>query len=162
MGVAERSTDFPPAGYYELHCLELREAPLLRQFTLRMLFYQASHLALESLVGVISTITSPFFCQFVLELSQLPSHFHGPSYTRWDRWKEIDTFLDNQFAGREDFKLIIRTGEVPYQEAFQERTRGTFSSLASRGCVHFETSPSLEKYWRSTGTNGEPGFSYVG
>ena len=112
-----------------------------------MEFAQVSALALELLPRAVSTITSHVFHEFVLELGRLPSNFTGRASMYWGNWDRIDRFLGNQFANREDFKLVIRTGQINDQGTFQKHAKETFSFLASRGCVHFETAESIERYW---------------
>lgn len=93
----------------------------------------------EVLIGMLATVKSPFFCEFVLELSGLTSHFDPLFSEGWDRWKEIDRFLEEKFAKRADFKVVIRTGSTHDQALFQKHSEGGFPLLVRRECVHFET-----------------------
>lgn len=95
---------------------------------------------------LVSTITSPFFSELVLELAGPPSHFGGLSAEYLGRWVSTDAFLEEQFAKGGDFKLIVRTGELHDRNTFQKHAKDNFPLLASRGCIHFETSHCLEKY----------------
>ena len=134
-------TNFPPTGHHELENLKFTQNTVLRRFILRMSFRQVSTFALEMLPRVISTITSPAFCEFVLELTRVPSPSYWETSIYWGHWERIDRFLENQFSERGDFRLVIRTGELGYQEtSFQARAKETFSLLASRGCIFFEIS----------------------
>lgn len=128
-----------------MHNLKFTQFPVLRRLTLRVVFLQLSFLALELLPRSISTVTSPVFCEFVLELSALPSHFDGPSSAYWGGWDRIDRFLEGRFANREGFRLIIRTGDLGDRETFERHVKETFSFLKTRGRIDFETCPSIEK-----------------
>lgn len=89
----------------------------------------------------LSSITSPNFREFVLELGEFPSYFNRPPLKHWGRWEEIDRFLNGRFAERADFRLVIRTGRLHVNRAtFQKRAKETFPLLTSRGCIAFETS----------------------
>jgi hypothetical protein len=102
----------------------------------------------DLLLTALTTITSPVFCEFVLELGGLSPHLNRRYSMHWGPWHKIDEFLEDRFAKRRDFRLTIRTGEPGDKEGFQRHARETFLLLESRGCVHFETSNSIEKHWR--------------
>ena len=142
--------NFSPTGHDELEDLKLTQNAVLRRFILRMSFRQVPTFALQILPRVISTIMSPVFCEFVLELTRVPpSYPWGPWMLDWGHWRRIDRFLEDQFSECGDFRFVIRTGELGDQEIiFQERTKETFSFLAARGCIRFEISLSVEQYWR--------------
>ena len=95
-----------------------------------------------------STITSPVFSEFVLELGKLPSQFDWPSREYWGHWDHIDRLLRERFAERGGFNLIVRTGKLYDRETFQAHAQERFPMLAERGCVRFETSHSIDDYWR--------------
>lgn len=103
-----------------------------------MPFYLATIIKPEVLVRMFSSIKSPFFCEFVLELIALPPQFGARSLDEWGRWKEVDKFLDEKFCRRGRFRVIIRT-DKPYGQAICERyAKGGFPLLVGRGCIHFE------------------------
>ena len=133
--------NFPPIGYLQMHNLKLSQPLVLRRLALRMMFCQLSRFSLELIPRVIKTISSPVFCEFVLELGALPSPFDGPSSVYWGGWGRIDRFLDNQFANRKDFRFIVRTDKLCDRETFERHAKKTFSFLENRGCIHFETCP---------------------
>lgn len=130
-----------------MHNLKFAQIPVLRQLTLRMAFPQLSALALELLPRSISTITSPVFHEVVLELGRVPSDFYGPYSMYWGEWERIDRYLWNRFANRNDFRLVIRTGELFDRETFEAHAKETFPMLAGRGQIYFERSHLVEKYW---------------
>jgi hypothetical protein len=132
--------DFPPIGAGELRGLEFTEVTLLRRLKFRMLFPQISTLNYDLLLGALSTITSPVFCQFALELYGYSSRFGGGNSMVWDGWKKVDRFLEERFASRGEFSFIIRTGKVDDRETFERQTKEVFPLLVERGCAHFEIS----------------------
>ena len=144
--MAERLVN-PPAGQEWLCPLKFTEAMGLCRLTIRVLFTRVADVTSGSFP--ISTITSPFFSEFVLELGGLSSHPDGLSPEYWGRWESIDRFLNERFAKHGHFKLIIRTGECHDPETFQRHAKETFPLLASVGCIRFEVSHSvdIEKYW---------------
>lgn len=91
---------------------------------------------------------SPVFSEFVLELGKLPSQFSRPSWDHWGRWYIIDRYLEEIFAEHGDFSLIVRTGKLYDRETFQTHAQERFPLLAERGCIRFETSYSIDGYWR--------------
>ncbi|KAF9645152.1 hypothetical protein BDM02DRAFT_693138 [Thelephora ganbajun] len=97
---------------------------------------------------MLSTITSSVFCEFVLEFGKLPPYFNRPSLEHWGHWDKIDRFLEERFGERRDFRLIIRTGKLYNWETFQRHAKKRFPLLTRRGRVLFETSHSIEEYWR--------------
>ena len=116
----------------------------LRRFTFRVPFTDMTVLDHDALLRALSTITSPVFSEFVLELGGLPTHFHGPSSKYRGRWKEIGELLENQFALHGDFRLNIRTGKLYDRETFQGHAKEIFPLLASKGCIQFEMSYSID------------------
>lgn len=93
----------------------------------------------------ILSISSPVFCEFVLELGGLPFQFGGPYREGRNRWGGTDRFLEQGFARHGDFKLIIRTPKFRDLGDFQVHAKEAFPLLESRGCIHFEISHSTGK-----------------
>lgn len=118
---------------------------VLRRLTIRVLFTQVASIPFGPLP--ISTIASPVFSEFVLELGGLNSHPSWLPPEDWGSWEEIDEFLNGQFTNRGGFKLIIRTDELHDPTTFQRHATDAFPLLASRGCIRFETTPLIEKHW---------------
>ncbi|KAF9781719.1 hypothetical protein BJ322DRAFT_240621 [Thelephora terrestris] len=147
-GTLESLTIVPQGtGYLQLHNLRFTKIPGLRQLTLRMSFPQLSALALELLPRSMSTISSSMFHEFVLEISRIPADFCGSYSLYWGEWERIDRFLETRFASRQNFRLVIRTSELCDQETFEKYAKETFPFMAGRGCIRFESSNSIEKYW---------------
>lgn len=130
----------PPGQAWLCH-LKFTEVVVLRRLTIRVMFTRMARFSLGSLP--FSTIASPVFSEFVLELDGLSSHPDPLSPEYWGHWEWIDEFLQGRFADHGDFKLIIRTGKLRDPEIFQGHARNTFPLLASRGCIRFEMTPSI-------------------
>ena len=101
--------------------------------TTRNVFMFNHHLLLMAL----STIESTFFCELVFELLGPFSH-HPRYHLDWCHLDRIDMFLLDQFAKREDFRLIFRVEEVYGRETFQKHVRDALPSLERIGRIHFE------------------------
>lgn len=138
--IKEYLANFFLTGYSQLYYLQLAQTTVLHRLTCRLPFHLATLIKPDVFVGMFSTITSPFFCEFVLELSALPFQFDARSPDDWGRWREIDKFLEDKFSKRGDFKVIIRAAKPHGQAIFQRCVKGGFPLLARRGCVHFEAS----------------------
>lgn len=104
----------------------------------------------DVLRGVLWTISSAVFDEFVLVLGSIHSQFVGSFPQLWGSWAGVDELFDERFVDRVDFKLTIRTKLVCYQrtiqtpfdrEVFQMRTRERFPLLSMRGYIHFEEIP---------------------
>ena len=109
---------------------------VLRRLSLRIAFLDVPISPPSPLLYALSTITSPTFCEFVLEL---PPKIDRPDFHDWSGWEEIDRVLEERFATRKYFRLIIRTGRFYDQETFQMHTKEIFPLLADRGLIRFET-----------------------
>lgn len=146
---AKRLFYFLRAGDGQLGGLELGRIAGLRRFTLRMKFDHVSNLRRNSLLEVLSTITSPVFCEFVLEVDVLPVQFNGSYSKDWGCWTEIDRLLKKRFARHGTFRLVIRTGKLDDEETFKRHAKERFPLLAKKGYVHFERFDSIENRWPS-------------
>jgi hypothetical protein len=129
-----------------LCALDFTELKVLRRFTLRVAFTQTLSLAFGCLPT--STIASPVFSEFVIEVGGVPPYAEEPCSAYWGYWERSDTFLERRFGSRGGFKFIVRTSELQTEENFQRQTKEAFPMLTSRGCIHFETSPLIKKYLR--------------
>ena len=68
-----------------------------------------------------------------------------PPWSDPERWHPgMDDVFGEQFAERKDFRFIIKTHESLEQETFQRQMKETFSLLAGKGCVDFETVDSIQ------------------
>ena len=118
---------------------------VLRRLTFRMTLSQVHTYLPDRFLQVLSTIKSPAFREFVLELRTRPLYFDWLPSEERGRWEEVEKFFEEQLAVHEDFRFIIRTPgppswEVLRWEALQGYARVIFPLLASRGCIHFEVS----------------------
>ena len=133
-------------GYIELQNLGFAELIVLRRVAFQTVLLNQVHASvLDSLLRALSTIRSPVFREFVLELGGNPDMFGGLPSSYWGCWKKIERFLEEQFAMHDDFRFIIRTPgppswEVLRWEALQGYARVIFPLLASRGYIQFEVS----------------------
>lgn len=128
--------------------LDYTENVVLRRLTFRVPFSNVPALPAKLIATTVPTITSLLFCEFVLELGKLPSQFTQSSSKHWGPWGEIDSFFDEKFAERADFKVIIRTGKLYDRKTFQAHAKERFPMLEGRGRIQFETSYSIDQYWR--------------
>ena len=116
--------------------LQLTEMAVLRRLTLRMAAFSDLDIPL---VRMLSTIVSPAFCEFVLELggsSPLPGR---ESMEKWGPWRDFDNLVEDNFATNRDFRFIIKTSEPPDWEELRKRAEQGFPLLAGRGCIYLET-----------------------
>ena len=125
--------DLPPTGFYWVGFLKLAGLSVLRRLTFRSVLTIYTD-TLELLP--IKTITSPVFSEFVLEFGGVSPPLE---WNFWRRWRDIDRFLE-RFAKHENFKFIIRTVDLASPIVFQGLAVEALPLLASRGCIHFETS----------------------
>lgn len=140
--------DFHPTGDTEFLYFIYRGNRVLRRLTFRLAFPHMSVIPFKLALGALSTIRSPNFCEFVLELGKVPSQFIQSSSEHWGYWGNIDRFFEERWTEREDFRLIIRTGKLYDRETFEAHAKETFPLSARRGFIRFETSYSIEKHWR--------------
>lgn len=114
----------------------------LRRLTCRMPTQQAIIVEPDALIRLLSTIMSPIFCEFVLDLklevNELPTYYTLPPSEDWSRWVQIDKFLEDRFAKNGPFKVIVRTNKPHNRVIFQSQIRRGFPLLARRKCVHSE------------------------
>ena len=137
--IADRFSD-PSAIFVVWPYFKLTEMAVLHRLTVRTTFDQLSIQHNDgSFLGMLSTIVSPAFCEFVLELggsSSLPS---GESMEEWGPWGGFDNLFENNFARNRDFRLIIRTSEFSDWEELRKLAEQSFPLLAGRGCIYLET-----------------------
>lgn len=83
-------------GPTELHRLKLTKAVVLRRLTLRMPFDRVINTEPEVLFTILTTIRSPVFREFVLELTTLPAEYRGMEH--WGHWMRVGRFFWKQLA----------------------------------------------------------------
>ena len=118
--------------------LVFTETTVLRRFTFSLPFDDLRKFKCGILIAPLSTIKSPFFCEFALGLNDLPDDFSWPSSAHWGRWEKLNELLQERFAARDNFKFIIKTGKLRDRETFKIQARETFPLWVKRGCLHFE------------------------
>lgn len=119
-------------------CLNFAKLTVLRRLTLRMEFSQVSTFERDPFLRALSTIASPLFCEFVIELDRPPVHFDRSPLEHWGRWGAIDRFLAGKLAQPGDFRFVIRANRLRDQETFQKHAVESFRLSARKGCIHFE------------------------
>ena len=146
LGMAEQLADFLTVGNRELQGLALTENTVLHQLALCLPSLDVPISAPILLLRVLSTITSPLFCEFVFELP----HFCRSDLPYWGDWGEIDRFFEERFATRGPFKLTIRTTNGHHDQGpLQKHAKEIFPLLESRGLIHFEAFHRFDGYWTS-------------
>ena len=122
-------------GYIELQNLGFAELIVLRRVAFQTVLLSQVHASvLDSLLRALSTIRSPVFREFVLELGGNPDMFGGLPSSYWGCWKKIERFLEEQFAMHDDFRFIIRRNQFHDREIAEE----TFPLLANKQRIRFE------------------------
>lgn len=113
---------------------------ILRRLTLHIL--PNSYISFSErtlLLGLPSTIAPSVFREFVFEPCDPIFRSSEATLMYWKRWKAIDGLLEERFSGEGDFRVIIRGGNLPYdQETLQILVAGGFPPLTEKGCIHFE------------------------
>ena len=131
----------PSIEHAQLWYLNLTEMVVLHQLTVRTTFDPVSIQDRDNpLLGMLSSIVSPVFCKFVLELggsSPLPER---ESMKEWGPWRGFDNLVEEKFARNRGFRFIIRTSEPPDWEELRRRAECCFPVLAGRGCIYLQTS----------------------
>ena len=137
---ADRFSD-PSIVHTELRYLKLTEMAFLRRLTIRTTFNNV-FLDLDSpLLGMLSTIVSPVFCEFVLELGGTAPPPERRSMKTWTLWRDFDNLFEERFARHGDFRLVvIITSEPSDWEDLRRKAEWGFPLLAERGCIYLETS----------------------
>ena len=123
--------------------LKLREMTVLHRLTLCTGFEKLSILSRDNpLRGILSSIASPVFREFVLELGRSASFPERWSTMMeiWGFWRYFDGFFEERFARHGDFRLIIRVSQPFDREDLRKQAEWGFPLLAGRGCIYLETS----------------------
>ena len=125
--------------------LNLTDARKLRSLTLRAAFGIIS-LPNDLLLQTLSTITSPSFSEFVLEVESVPTNLEpgNDAWTWWGRWIELDEMFERMDMERE-FRVVFRAKEVDGESNFTAQAEGQLPLMAARKRVVFEIGPFPEK-----------------
>ena len=120
----------PPTPTGQLEHLSYAENRVLRQLTLRAPFPQVPALSLGLTPRTLSTITSPVFSKFVLELGKLPNSLDplgnsGAAATRLTSSSRIDLFRSAANSGSLSERVNCTTGGT-----FQTHAKESFPFLA--------------------------------
>ncbi|KAF9781713.1 hypothetical protein BJ322DRAFT_240217 [Thelephora terrestris] len=127
--------------YMKLLHIVFTEVTILRRLAFRLKYDPVYPLfGRDALLEALLTITSPNFCELVLELGGYNPYRMKRCTDYWGSWEETDRFLKEEFAEHRDFRLIIRTDEPYARQLLESHVGKTFPLLSSRGCVHLEYS----------------------
>ena len=88
--------------------------------------------------SLLITITSPVFCELVLEICGSAPPLEPWRLVSWDG-RGKSGYVFEEFSRNGDFRLIIRTSELSDREDLQRQAERAFPLLASRGCIYLET-----------------------
>jgi len=125
--------------------LNLTDATKLRSLTLRAAF-GIIVLPNDELFKTLSTITSPFFSEFFLEVERVPTQ-PAPTYdawTWWGTWTELDEMFERIDMER-GFRVVIRVEEVDGGSNFAVQAEDWLPLMAARKKIVFEVGPFPEK-----------------
>jgi len=95
-----------------------------------------------------SATVPPTFSELVLELGEASSEFTQPPPILQGNWTEVDRLFEGLLDRCPDFKLVIRTDRLDARDEFQAQTKERFPLMARRNRVQFETSSTVDEYWR--------------
>ena len=125
--------------------LNLVDATNLRSLTLRVTL-EPMRSPYETLFRTISTITSPFFSEFVLEVEDVPGTLepaHG-AWKWWETWTELDEMFERIDIER-GFRVVIRAELVHMGSNFTAQAENRLPLMAARKAIIFETGRFPEK-----------------
>ena len=113
------------------------DATNLRSLTLRVDFQGIVHLP-EVLFRTLSTITSPFFSEFVLEVVWIPENLKARDASKWwGVWTRVDEIFERINIER-DFRVVIRSKEVVRVLDFTAQAENRLPLMAARKGIVFE------------------------
>lgn len=117
------------------------DATNLRSLTFRVAFDTIRY-PYDVLSQTLSTITSPFFSEFILEVKYVPSTLE-PAHGAW-RWWGTWTELDEMFARMDTergVRVVIRAEEVDRGSNFIAQAESRLPLMAARKGIVFEIGP---------------------
>ena len=124
--------------------LNLAEATKLRSLTLRVAFDTIRY-PCEVLYETLSTITSPFFTEFVLEVERVPTLL-GPArdaWRWWGRWTELDEMFERMDIER-GFKFVIWVEEMDRELNLISQAENRLPLMVARKGIVAKTEPFLD------------------
>jgi len=100
----------------------------------------------QVLPRILSTITSPSFSEFILEIESVPTTLGGActAWCMWGRWTEFDEMFERMNIER-GFRVVIRAEEVDGESNFILQFEDRFPLMAARKGIVFEIGPFPEK-----------------
>ena len=100
----------------------------------------------DVLFQTLSTITSPFFSEFILEVQSVPTNLEpgDDAWRWWGRWAELDEMFERLDMER-GFMVVVRAEQVDRESNFTAQAEGQLPLMAARKRVVFEIGPFPEK-----------------
>jgi hypothetical protein len=125
--------------------LNLVDATNLRSFTLRIDF-EVIRYSFEVLSQTLSTITSPFFSEFILEAEGTIMSYQAneSAWTWWGTWTEVDKMFERIDIER-GFRVVIRAVGVNKESSFVAQAESRLPLMAARKGIVLEIGPFPEK-----------------
>ena len=125
--------------------LNLVDATNLRSFALRIDF-DMIRCPYEALSQTLSTITSPFFSEFILEVEGTIMSYQAnqSAWTWWGTWTEVDKMFERIDIER-GFRVVIRAESVEKGLKFTAQAEDRLPLMAARKGIVSEIGPFPEK-----------------
>ena len=100
----------------------------------------------EALSQTLSTITSPFFSEFVLEVEGTPMSYETPqsAWICWGAWTELDKMFERIDIER-GFRVVIRTESVEQELNITAEAEIRLPLMAARKGIVSEAGPFPKK-----------------
>jgi hypothetical protein len=100
----------------------------------------------EALSQTLSTITSPFFSEFVLEVEGTPMSYETPqsAWMCWGTWTKLDKMFERIDIER-GFRVVIRTESVEQELNITAQAENRLPLMTARKGIVSEAGPFPEK-----------------
>ena len=121
--------------------LNLVDATNLRSLTLRVAFDTIRY-PYDVLSQTLSTITSPSFSEFVLEVERVPTILEpgNDAWRWWGTWTELDEMFERMDIER-GFKVVIRAEEMDRGLNLISQAENRLPLMAARRGIVSKTGP---------------------
>ena len=100
----------------------------------------------EALSRTLSTITSPFFSEFILEVEWIPGSLRSVRDAQywWGMWTEPDEMFERIDIER-GFRVVIRAEDVGKESVFIAQAKDRLPLMTARNGINFEIGRFPEK-----------------
>ena len=125
--------------------MNLVDAAKLRSFTLRVDF-DTPRQPYEVLSQTLSTITSPFFSEFVMEVATVigTGEMSHNAWRWWETWSELDKVFERIDIER-GFRVVVRAKDMGREPNFTAQVENRLPLMAARKGIVFEIGPFPER-----------------